>query len=272
MCRLDAARLLATVNGSTATLITSLADAKGPKLAPRVDFGMFAERSPGGKASRLRVLSILTQCGIMRLKSRVRLGSHELREPSLLFTPSRWRLRHRHADQPPLPGGRCAAAASSTRATSALGARPRPRHPTCVVRRSPAVDGVARTQGRGCGPPCDLGGRNIGADLEVLLYGQFRNDLTALRHMVMRSSAILYAGSEVIFAPRNVIVPEVGRARPEIARSVVLLPAPFAPTRPTASPLGNRDADIAHCQDGPVTGTHARESSHWIPPAVVRGA
>jgi len=30
--------------------------------------------------------------------------------------------------------------------------------------------------------------------------------------------------------------PEVVRISPEIARSVVLLPAPFAPNKPTASP------------------------------------
>ena len=36
--------------------------------------------------------------------------------------------------------------------------------------------------------------------------------------------------------PAKVTVPEVSRTRPEIARKVVLLPAPFAPKRPTASP------------------------------------
>src|SRR5580658_8174239 len=32
------------------------------------------------------------------------------------------------------------------------------------------------------------------------------------------------------------MLPALGRKSPEIARSVVLLPAPFAPSRPTASP------------------------------------
>ncbi len=36
--------------------------------------------------------------------------------------------------------------------------------------------------------------------------------------------------------PAKVIVPEVSLTSPEIARSVVLLPAPFAPRSPTASP------------------------------------
>jgi hypothetical protein len=31
--------------------------------------------------------------------------------------------------------------------------------------------------------------------------------------------------------------PDVSRTRPEITRKVVLLPAPLAPSRPTASPL-----------------------------------
>src|ERR1035437_2688065 len=39
-----------------------------------------------------------------------------------------------------------------------------------------------------------------------------------------------------MFVPKKLIVPEVSRTRPEIARRVVLLPAPFAPSRPTASP------------------------------------
>ena len=39
-----------------------------------------------------------------------------------------------------------------------------------------------------------------------------------------------------MFVPKKLIVPAVSRIRPEIARSVVLLPAPFAPNRPTASP------------------------------------
>ena len=34
----------------------------------------------------------------------------------------------------------------------------------------------------------------------------------------------------------KVTLPAVSLTRPEIARNVVLLPAPFAPSRPTASP------------------------------------
>jgi hypothetical protein len=36
--------------------------------------------------------------------------------------------------------------------------------------------------------------------------------------------------------PEKEIVPDVGRTKPEIVRNVVLLPAPFAPNNPTASP------------------------------------
>src|SRR6516165_8549901 len=52
----------------------------------------------------------------------------------------------------------------------------------------------------------------------------------------MPSSAILCGGSAARSVPKNLMVPEVSRIRPEIARSVVLLPAPLAPKRPTASP------------------------------------
>jgi hypothetical protein len=36
--------------------------------------------------------------------------------------------------------------------------------------------------------------------------------------------------------PANLIVPVFSFTRPEITRKAVLLPAPFAPNRPTASP------------------------------------
>jgi hypothetical protein len=39
-----------------------------------------------------------------------------------------------------------------------------------------------------------------------------------------------------MFVPKKLMVPDVSRTSPEIARKVVLLPAPLAPNRPTASP------------------------------------
>jgi hypothetical protein len=38
--------------------------------------------------------------------------------------------------------------------------------------------------------------------------------------------------------PWNSIAPDVGRTSPEMARSVVLFPAPFAPMRATIFPSG----------------------------------
>ncbi len=52
----------------------------------------------------------------------------------------------------------------------------------------------------------------------------------------MPSSGIRCGESEARLVPAKVIAPDVIFTRPEMARSVVLLPAPFAPNRPTASP------------------------------------
>src|ERR1700747_1246289 len=52
----------------------------------------------------------------------------------------------------------------------------------------------------------------------------------------MPSSGILCGGSEPTSMPSKLIDPDDSATSPEIARSVVLLPAPLAPSRPTASP------------------------------------
>ena len=45
-----------------------------------------------------------------------------------------------------------------------------------------------------------------------------------------------WAASPAIGAPRNAMLPRVGLSSPEIARSVVVLPAPFAPISVTILP------------------------------------
>src|ERR1700751_3700389 len=52
----------------------------------------------------------------------------------------------------------------------------------------------------------------------------------------MPSSGMRYGGSVLRSVPAKVTLPVDSFTRPEIARSVVLLPAPLAPSRPTASP------------------------------------
>src|SRR5665213_1531592 len=59
----------------------------------------------------------------------------------------------------------------------------------------------------------------------------------------LTSGTISFLGTDTASLPPYKItelgiahVPEVSRTRPEIARSVVLLPAPLAPSKPTASP------------------------------------
>src|ERR1700751_2626726 len=52
----------------------------------------------------------------------------------------------------------------------------------------------------------------------------------------MPSSGMRYGGSVLISVPAKVTFPGDSFTCPEIARSVVLLPAPLAPSRPTASP------------------------------------
>ena len=45
-----------------------------------------------------------------------------------------------------------------------------------------------------------------------------------------------YAGLPVMSTPSTQIVPEFGAISPEATRAIVVLPAPFGPTRATASP------------------------------------
>ena len=49
-------------------------------------------------------------------------------------------------------------------------------------------------------------------------------------------ATILWAGSLVMSSPRNSILPALGRSRPEMVRSVVVLPAPLPPMRVTMDP------------------------------------
>jgi len=53
----------------------------------------------------------------------------------------------------------------------------------------------------------------------------------------MPRATSLCAGRPLMSLPSNVMRPLFGASRPVIARSVVDLPAPFAPSRVTTSPL-----------------------------------
>ena len=68
---------------------------------------------------------------------------------------------------------------------------------------------------------------------------------------------ILCGGNDARFVPKKVIVPDVSRTRPEIARSVVLLPAPVGAQQADGFALADLDADVADRWHGPVTGAHA---------------
>ena len=52
----------------------------------------------------------------------------------------------------------------------------------------------------------------------------------------MPSRAIRSGGRPTSWMPSNSIDPDAGRTRPVIAATVVVFPAPFAPTTPTSSP------------------------------------
>src|SRR5206468_11384626 len=56
----------------------------------------------------------------------------------------------------------------------------------------------------------------------------------------MPARRIACAGRPSMRASRNVMRPPRGRSKPEIVLAVVLLPAPFAPTRQTSSPAETR--------------------------------
>ncbi len=56
------------------------------------------------------------------------------------------------------------------------------------------------------------------------------------------SETILWAGRPSIRSPWNVIVPAVGRFRPEIVLRVVVLPAPLPPISVTISPSSTRSS------------------------------
>ena len=72
--------------------------------------------------------------------------------------------------------------------------------------------------------------------------------------------------------PAKVMVPEVSFTRPEIARSVVLLPAPLAPSRPTASPSPISMVTLCDRRHRAVAGADARQFEHerLPPPADAR--
>jgi len=66
----------------------------------------------------------------------------------------------------------------------------------------------------------------------------------------MPAATMSCAATPAIGLPSNVIVPPFGRSNPEIVRSVVVLPAPFAPSSVTISPSSTsnvmlRSASIA---------------------------
>ena len=70
-------------------------------------------------------------------------------------------------------------------------------------------------------------------------------------------SAISCGGRFSMRAPPKVIAPSVTRAssmprKPEIARSVVVLPAPLVPSRATIWPSSHRQGHALHGGDGPL--------------------
>ena len=78
--------------------------------------------------------------------------------------------------------------------------------------------------------------RHVSADFQIFLHRHFRKDLAAFWHVgdAEFSHFVSRQGSDVEAAERDRARGEA--MRPEIARKVVLLPAPFAPSSPTASP------------------------------------
>src|SRR5438105_10103999 len=59
-------------------------------------------------------------------------------------------------------------------------------------------------------------------------------------HWAMPFLSTAWAGRPSRRSPRKLMLPAVGRRSPEIARTVVLLPAPLAPSRHTSSPASTR--------------------------------
>src|SRR5690606_6145996 len=70
-----------------------------------------------------------------------------------------------------------------------------------------------------------------------------------------------YEGSWSMRSPRKVMVPVVAGSRPKIVLSVVLLPAPLAPTRPTTSPSFTDQEPSRSTCTGPEPALTARSAS-----------
>ena len=74
------------------------------------------------------------------------------------------------------------------------------------------------------------------AEPQIVLHRQRREHLAAFRHLGDALATRRCAGSRSIASPPRRIVPDRIGCTPEIARSSVVLPAPFDPTSATISP------------------------------------
>ena len=86
------------------------------------------------------------------------------------------------------------------------------------------------------------GGLRREAELQVLLDGEPRKDLAALRHVAEPRRARACGGSVVMSAPSKRIAPERAGRRPVRHFSSVVLPTPLRPSSVVTAPDGASNA------------------------------
>ncbi len=97
-------------------------------------------------------------------------------------------------------------------------------------------------------------------DPQVVPHGQGREHAAPLGHEHQAAARRWrWAGGCRCAGRRGGSTPDVTGSVPEIARSVVVLPTPFGPSRATTEPAGHVEADAVEHLDAAVAGAHVVE-------------
>ena len=137
----------------------------------------------------------------------------------------------------------------SARAIASICCSPPDRLPACWSRRSAQARERLVPAGR-CRAPTSSSLAGVGADAEVVLDGELGERAAALRHLgdaepddlLGRASSMIVLAVERDRRPAAAIMPE-------IARIVVVLPAPLAPRMTTTSPCSTVEVDVVEHLD-----------------------
>ena len=107
---------------------------------------------------------------------------------------------------------------------------------------------------------------DVGAQAQVLHHRELHEQLAALRDVRDAQGDDLLRGAAVDAVAMYSTVPPVRRRRPEMTRSVVLLPAPFAPRSATIPPSGTSSETPSEGDDGAVGGGEVSYGQHPVFP------